>query len=716
MPRSAAAFISNNFSRGLITEATGLNFPENACTDAENCVFDWTGEVSRRLGIDYELNFANTSISKSQLAISTYMWKNVSGNGNITLFVAQIGTTIYFWDIAAAGTPSNGFLTSNISLSGISGSPSLTNIECQFTSGSGYLFVTHPYMDPVYITYSGSGTSATVASTTITLQIRDFAGQPDTVTSVTQRPSSLSTPHNYNLLNQGWTDGSHGDVTSTNFIGTWHSDESNYPSNADVWFIYKDSTNVFNPTTMSPNVIPGNSRAATGHFIGPAFNFDPDVASGLTGLTVSSSGVQRPSCCAFFAGRVFYSGVGATGYSSNIYFSNINQQTIIPTTTTWGQCYQVNDPTSEDDFDLEPDDGGVLVIQDAGTIIRMWAMTGGLAVFATNGIWLITGSVGIGFTASDYTIRHISSINAISASSFVDIAGYPAWWNYEGMYILQGSQLDLVQVQSLTNTTIRTFYQGIPATSKKYSRGAFNVVTSEAWWLFSSTSPTDTTTSFQFDSILVLNLLTGSFSPWKVDTTAGPKICAVQVFNVTGGLAIENDIVSGSGATVLDAAGDTVGQFVLTNTSTEPEFAFFTSSTVSGNNEFTFSEVSNTSFLDWKTYNGVGADAPAYFVSGYRVHGNAQNKFTTNYLYLYSDHVPSQFTVLSRWNYSINSGSGKWSTSQTVRNLDTNYDVAKYRLKIPGEGVACQFQINSIAGQDLGLIGWSSYDTGNSQP
>lgn len=729
MPRSAAVFVENNFSRGLITEATGLNFPENACTDSKNMFFDWTGRLYRRPGLDFENNHVGTVIARAQTAIVTFLWKNVAGNGNTTLFVMQSGATIYFWDVSAADTPSAGSLASTVTLSGVSGAPDITGTECQFTSGGGYLFISHPYCDPVYVTYSGSGTSATLAGASISILIRDLQGQTDTVASIVERPASLSDAHNYNLLNQGWTDGSHGDQTNTDFITIFKNGASAsttisaavYPSNADIWWTMKGAQGTITSGTVSTwidNNVVNNTWAPKGHFISTAFDFDPDTVSGITGLTVQSSGYYRPGCIAFYAGRVFYAGVQSPGYQNTIYFSNIFQQTISNPTTTFGQCYQLNDPTSQDNFSLLDDDGGTIAIPDAGTILRMVPMTGGLVVFATNGIWMITGRVGIGFTAVDYTIRLISTINAISGTSFVDIAGFPAWWNAEGMYILQGASLDQVTVQSLTNTTIKTFYDTIPLASKRFARGAFNVVTSEVYWVYSSAAPVDVNTSYNFDSVLTFNLLTGGFSPWTIDKTIGPLVNGIVVMSSSGGTVSQNQIVDASADTVQDAAGDNVVQFTIQNSSVQPTFEFLTSYQHSGSNNFTFSTLTNTSFLDWFTFNGVGIDAPAYALGGYKVHGQAQRKFTTNYIYLYSDAIPSSFTINSHWNYSKSSASGKWGTDQTVTFDSTysNYTVAKYRLKIPGEGVALQYFIKSLPGINFSLIGWSVFDTANSAP
>jgi hypothetical protein len=38
-------FVENSFINGLITEATGLNFPEKAVTETSDCIFDIDGSV-----------------------------------------------------------------------------------------------------------------------------------------------------------------------------------------------------------------------------------------------------------------------------------------------------------------------------------------------------------------------------------------------------------------------------------------------------------------------------------------------------------------------------------------------------------------------------------------------------------------------------------------------------------------------------------------------
>src|SRR6266404_5920195 len=91
MPQQVLSSVENNFTKGLITEFTGLNFPENAATDADNSAFSIIGDVTRRLGIDFETGYSTTSLSKTNHAINSYKWNNVGGDGSTQIIVTQVG-------------------------------------------------------------------------------------------------------------------------------------------------------------------------------------------------------------------------------------------------------------------------------------------------------------------------------------------------------------------------------------------------------------------------------------------------------------------------------------------------------------------------------------------------------------------------------------------------------------------------------------------------
>ena len=51
----------HSFSRGLITEVSPFDFPQDAVSDIENLEITKFGTLKRRKGIDYESSFALTS-------------------------------------------------------------------------------------------------------------------------------------------------------------------------------------------------------------------------------------------------------------------------------------------------------------------------------------------------------------------------------------------------------------------------------------------------------------------------------------------------------------------------------------------------------------------------------------------------------------------------------------------------------------------------------
>src|SRR5258708_32428588 len=94
--------IENNFTKGLVTEFTGLNFPENAATSSDNTEYTLIGDVVRREGIDIEVNGTSRGNSRVNAAVSTYKWNNVAGDGSTQIVVEQIGGELHLLDSFAA--------------------------------------------------------------------------------------------------------------------------------------------------------------------------------------------------------------------------------------------------------------------------------------------------------------------------------------------------------------------------------------------------------------------------------------------------------------------------------------------------------------------------------------------------------------------------------------------------------------------------------------
>lgn len=129
MPQQAAAVVENSFINGLVTEATGLNFPEKAVTDTYDCIFDIDGSAYRRTGLDLEQNYTTKTVDKDNKVIVTYLWQNVAGDGDTTVVVAQIGPTLYFYEADGSGIFSAGAQATTVALTPVSGATITDTVE-----------------------------------------------------------------------------------------------------------------------------------------------------------------------------------------------------------------------------------------------------------------------------------------------------------------------------------------------------------------------------------------------------------------------------------------------------------------------------------------------------------------------------------------------------------------------------------------------------------
>ena len=490
----------------------------------------------------------------------------------------------------------------------------------------------------------------------------------------------------------GWT------IVQTNLghITLWHTDIGNYPSNADVWWYFKDTTNIFNPTTTVANVTLASSNAPRGHYILNAFNQQRGLISSISGLTDIVT-PARPKTGTWFQGRVWYTGIdaqqAATGdapyytWTENIYFSQIISNNNI----NFGDCFQVNDPTSDQLFNILPTDGGIITIQGSGSIYKLFPLQNALLVFAANGVWYLTGSSGIGFAADDYTIVKLSAVRSISSTSFVDINGLPIFWNEEGIYQVesakQGTSLlnsplhvNPLDVTPLTIGTILTFYNEIPLSSKQYARGAYDPIEYVVQWTYKDTEATDVTDRYRFNKILNYNTANKAFFPYTIDNS---------------NTAINGIVyIAGPGGLNTPEGGLKYPAYSLTKTYWADEH--------------------DTTFTDWTTSNGVGINYTSTFTTGYKLHGSASRRFQVPYIYVYSRlEGPVSYYIQSLWDYALNTDSGRWSVNQLTNINSPNFGMVFKRHRLRGQGLVLQIKITSVDGQPFDIIGWSLYETVN---
>lgn len=698
MARNAGFTVENNFVNGLVTEATGLNFPENAVTDTDNCVFDSDGSFERRDGIDLETQYLEYSNAEINNATSEYVWESVAGDGNLTFIAQQTGRYLWLWNSSNGPAISRGLIAVLDMAGYVNQLSDLTSNTFQYATGFGKLIITHPFMNPMYIEFDKA--TSQFSAVPISIHTRDFKGlQPAPSGRGTATPA-----HFYNLFNQGWSAARQGDYLSKAGF---------YPSDYEVWWLYKSPdalgveaflTDVAIANGVLNNLDRGNSPAPKGSVILSEFYQDRSAASSFGPIPVVTSGPNRPKTCAFHAGRVFYSGVNASEFNSKVYFSQI-----IEDNTQFGKCYQQNDPTSQYTPDLLPTDGGVIAIPEAGTIHKLWSVDNSLLVFASTGVWQITGSTGIGFSAIDYTVKKISSIKTVSALSFVGVNGSPVWWGLDGIYgAIADPKLGGVSVESLSDEKVKTFYQDIPEDSKNYAKGAFDSKERIIQWVYRSVSSSTNAQRYSYDKILNLNVANKAFYPWSIGVGV-----TVKGIIATGGLgseSIEEPVTDNAGEIVTDSNDITVTAFVEQIAQISSRFKYFVNTTATS---FTYAEKSEGVKGDWSTkYNGSPVVANAFVDGGYKIRGDGIRKAQSNYLRLFA-RPNSVLKFQSKWDYANSGNTGRWSSKQFVEFDGDGYDYASRRLKPRGHGLVFQYRFESVGTEPMSVIGWTSYDSSN---
>jgi hypothetical protein len=707
MARSSGISVENNFVKGRISESTGLSFPENAVTDEVNCVFNRDGSVTRRLGIDFESDFVKSTPTSLLGVKSSFVWRTASNVGRNQFVVVQNGQYIDFYNIGS-GSLSGSKKSFNIDLSSYKSNASITDQEvretkAEFSSGNGYLFIAHPKCEPLYIAYNSD--SDTLSTSPVEIKIRDVYGIDDEL-EPDERPTVLSEKHKYNLFNQGWSGIALTQFGYQNPLISWGNQRPDFPSNSDVWWQFKDSTGRFNREFTDAYEL-GNTPAAKGHYLFNAFFIDRNtVDTGISTLPTESSLDLRPSCTAFYAGRVWWSGVNTGEYSTRVYYSQV-----IQSIRDFGKCYQTNDPTSELLFDLLPTDGGIIVIPDVVEVIKMVVIRDSLLIFASNGVWSVSGTDG-GFRADDYKVSKINDVGIESPYSIVSIEGIPIWWNQEGIFTIQSNEVSSgFQVVNITNQTIKTFYDDeISNESKIYAQGIYNRNDRVVRWLYRSQAASTFEDNFKYDRVLNFDIDTQAFYTWNIDISSCPIASVVSFQGV--GTSSENIDVTVEGSTVTVSSTNVfVEELIPQVLSSVDKYLTIEDS------DLTFSESYKTSLLDWESSLGGSKDYSSNFLSGYRLRGESMRDFQTHYMEITSkSDSDNSFFVSGFWDYSVNSSTNRVTTRQQGYLHKPNRTYTNRRLRIRGNGPVLQFKIESQTGKPFNISGWATYESVENAP
>lgn len=727
----------NTFVKGIITEASPLTFPEDASIDEENFILNRDGSRQRRLGMDYETSYTLSSnipnSTFSDLAVATSEWRNADNDSTKNFAVVQIGATIYFYDLNQ--DPLSGGLkafTVDLTTYKTSYAANIGSNPISTTVGKGILYVVSKDTDPFYVEYDSS--ADTISVTQISIEIRDFLGLDDGL-DIDERSGSISNEHRYNLYNQGW------DSTK---VSSYYTAKSVYPSNADIWTLAKDSNDDFDPNLLDKQYF-GNTPAPKGHYVLDAFTRDRTTVSGVSSLTTELE-QGRPQAVAFYAGRVFYSGVESTvnagpTLNGNIYFS----QTLTDPAKS-GYCYQEADPTAEDISDLIDTDGGVITIPEIGKVWKLIPVRDSLVVFADNGVWQIAGDVGAGFTATSYQVQKISNVGALNAESIVVVESSVLYWTKSGIYVATtDANSGLLNAQNITERTIQTLYQNIPSVGKLYAKGVYDVASKRVSWLYNDDDNyTGGTYKYKYVKELVFDTVLGAFyknsisdlasnTPYVAGAVTTPDLQISQ----TAYAVVENGVqvqVNGVDVEVsLDnpARGAVATKYLIVT----PQDAT--------NSKVTWGGFVNTNFLEWESADSTGVDFSSYLITGHEIFGDTSRRKYIPYLIAHFNRTetgfvsdgsgglnaenPSGCYMQARWGWANSDNSGRWSNVQQLYRLnrmyiptgtsdtfDYGFEVVTTKTKMRGKGKAISIKFYSETGKDAHILGWAVSGYGSS--
>lgn len=739
MPRAAVTKNYFQFNKGLITEATGLSFPENSMLAAVNVDLNYDGSVSRRKGLKIEESLGSLGLGDpvaEGIVVQKYVWKNAGTALDKEILAVKYGSALVFYDLSS----SNLALLGSVSL----GSPTS---KVSFASGNGYLLVAAGGY-PKYVEYDGVDFTVT----DIYPKIRDFDGISYFQDTPHKRPTTLPTDQNfsfylYNLLNQGWPA-----KMVRNAAGTpqeaWIIFETvvgSFPAYSDRYQPEGDKYNPIGEKILDPST----SDPSLGRFVLDMFNIDR--AAALDSLTDASYTVdtivrndletyhpaeiieERPTVIGFYQGHAVLGGISNKRYASQIFFSQSVRKK-----ADLSKYYSVNDPTADIESSPLDTDGGSITINGLGKLIKLEEYGPWLIVFADNGVWAIRSDNDSVFSVNSATVTKVSEVGAINDNAIVNVDSSILYWADKGIYALSADQSSLsLSVQSISEVTVDTLYKNIPAISKRFADVCYDKFNSKVYWMYNSTLTSESGFTSFYDKALVLDLRLQAFYEHHfptVDTDNTLLGAAVykrdlsfseEVFNIVAG---SDNVIASSDNVVFTAASAT-----SSNDQSIIFFAYPTSVFGSGY-VAAFATLSDRDFIDWADQDGDYFDS--YVETGYETLESPANVKSIGSLHCYFNRTeerfvsdgaggitfdyPSSCLMTAKWEWTNTGTANRWSTPQQVYRLrvpfisggdlqpfDYDYSVITTRNKVRGKGKAVVLRFESEDGKDFQLLGWS---------
>lgn len=711
----------NTFVAGLVTEASPLTFPENAAVDVNNFVLSKTGEIRRRLGMNFEEGFVSqyakyVEDSGSEPAVSAYTWENAGGDGSVRLVVVQVGHTLHFYSSESFPLSANLIYTHTLD-------EQYQGVYADFATVDGLLVVATGSPELRVFEYN----AGSIASSTYRIKIRDVFGVAHIQDGIDYRASGNldkrvtgnvfpSTQHNYNLRNSGWASLRYPEEveslvdpitlflneTAQPLLANTFVEGGALPSYSDnlLLGLMPDASNGDNKLIdrFFPDVLLSTSTGSfpvpMGYFTIDLLDRGQDRFNKLEELLATSTNYngeiisdeiptdrtpKGATTVSEFAGRVFYAGfsgevIGGDEYSPRL-SSYLLFSKLVDSKPDLGKCHQIGDPTSRDNAELLDTDGGFLRIDGAYGIKRLVNIGSALVVVAENGIWAVLGGSDYGFSATDSKVVKVSDKGCSAPRSVVEIDNSLMYWGYDGIYNVATNELGSLVSTNITTNTIQTFYDNINSTNKVYCQGYYDSYERKVRWVYGNT-----VTGSENSIELVLDISLGAFYKHTLPGTGDGRpnvVCPFSVPPYRAGVSEDtvvvgvdevysgSDLVSASLRQSLSATKETY-YVVVTGFVTSYE-----DNVVNSNIEYTFGSYNDDSYLDWGK-----ADAEAYLITGWQGGGDYQRNKQAPYVTFHFRRTEDGFEedelgdlyptnqsscyVQAQWDWANSENSNRW--------------------------------------------------------
>jgi hypothetical protein len=415
-----------------------------------------------------------------------------------------------------------------------------------------------------------------------------------------------------------------------------------------------------------------------------------DADANLENTTDNYSTNERPTACAWFAGRAWYAGTRYSELADRIWFSPVAR---VKQTDQLGYCFQRNDPTSEEFSELLADDGGTIVISDMGRVSGMLPYNGVLLVFSDEGVWEISGSRGV-FTADNYSVRKVTDFEAVRGHS-ANVCGSVVLFASPkgGIMIRPDERTGILYGINITEQKIQTEWNSIPEAKLPKVRVLYDDANKQVNFLYSD--DTADTYAYEYDRALV----------WDMRLDAWSKL--------TWPSAAANYIMGAVAISDADASGEFGKLKFLVQTTTRTEI------TVCDHNQ--------TDYIDFD-----GNDEDGFMNMAYDDLGSWAHRRQAPYVHTYCAKtetgytdpggVPinaSSVTMQARWDWSDHTNANEWGTATEVYRhvrvytppdfsdpFNSGYPVVFTRNKVRGRGRSLHLRFSTTDTYDAHLLGY----------